>query len=95
MSYVKTTDPSLQVVGLQEFIAAAASTTADAPSVIEDRLTPEELSLFQPSTADEVANILNQSQTKQYRLDPAPTWLVKRASGMLAPVIAGMCNASF
>jgi len=27
-------------------------------------------------------------------LDPAPTWLVKRAIDVLAPVIAAVCNAS-
>jgi len=35
---------------------------------------------FQPATADEVANISNQSQAKQYQVDPAPAWLVKRVS---------------
>jgi hypothetical protein len=72
-----------------------ASTAAAAPPVIEDRFIPEVLSVFQPTTADEVAIILNRSQAKQCQLDPAPTWLVKRASDILAPVIAGMCNASF
>ena len=70
-------------------------TVAAPPPVIEDRFIPEVLSVFQPVTADEVATILNRSQPKQCQLDPAPTWLVKRASDILAPVIAGMCNASF
>ena len=29
------------------------------------------------------------------QLDSAPTWLVKRAADVLAPVIAHMCNTSF
>ena len=72
-----------------------ASTAAAAPPVIEDRFIPEVLSVFQPVTVDEVATILNLSQPKQCQLDPAPTWLVKRASDILAPIIARMCNASF
>jgi hypothetical protein len=71
------------------------STAAAAPPVIENRFIPEVLSVLHPATADEVATILNRSQSKQCQLDPAPTWLVKRASDILAPVIAGMCNASF
>jgi len=39
--------------------------------------------------------VLNRSAAKQCQLDPVPTWLVKRASGILAPVIANMCNALF
>ena len=63
--------------------------------MIEVRFIPEVLSVFQPATADEVAIILNRSQAKQCQLDPAPTWLVKCAGGILAPVIAHMCNALF
>jgi hypothetical protein len=72
-----------------------ASTAVASPPVIEDRFIPEVLSVFQPATADEIAIILNRSQAKQCQLDPAPSWLIKRASDILAPVIAGMCNASF
>jgi len=28
-------------------------------------------------------------------LDPVPTWLIKRAAHVIAPVITDMCNASF
>ena len=41
------------------------------------------------------ASILKESAAKQCELDPLPTWLVKRASDVLAPVIVRMCNASF
>jgi len=50
---------------------------------------------FEPATAEEILKILNRSAAKQCQLDPVPTWLVKRASGILSPVIANMCNASF
>jgi len=46
-------------------------------------------------TADEVVKILQKSPAKQCKLDPVPIWLVKRASHVLAPIIAAVCNASF
>ena len=36
-----------------------------------------------------------ESPAKQCKLDPIPTWLVKHAGHVLAPVIAAVCNASF
>ena len=63
--------------------------------MIEDRSIAEPLSVFRPATTEEIATILNRSQAKQCQLDPAPSWLVKRASVVLAPVLARMCNASF
>ena len=38
--------------------------------------------------------VLFNSPAKQCQLDPAPTWLIKCAVHILAPVIARMCNAS-
>jgi hypothetical protein len=72
-----------------------SSTAAAAPPVIEDRFIAEPLSVFQPTTSEEIVTILNRTQAKQCQLDPAPSWLIKRSSGILAPVIARMCNASF
>jgi len=72
-----------------------SSTAAAAPPRIEYRFVTEHLSAFQPATTEEIATILNRSMAKQCQLDPAPTWLIKRSSGILAPVITRMCNASF
>jgi hypothetical protein len=72
-----------------------ASTAAAPPPTIEDRPVKEPLSDLRPATTEEVSAILTRSAAKQCQLDPVPTWLVKRAGGILAPVIAGMCNASF
>ena len=47
------------------------------------------------STIEEIASFLKESAAKQCELDPLPTWLVKRASDVLGPVIARICNASF
>jgi len=62
--------------------------------MLEERHVPDPPSVFEPATAEDILKILNRSAAKQCRIDPVPTWLVKRASGILAPVIANMCNAS-
>lgn len=72
-----------------------ASTAAAPPPRIVDRFIAEPLSDLRPATVEEVAAILGRSAAKQCELDPIPTWLVKRAGAVLAPVITGMCNASF
>ena len=52
------------------------------------------LSSFRSVTTEEVHQLLRKSLCKQCTLDPAPTWLVKRASHVLAPVINAICNSS-
>jgi len=52
------------------------------------------LSQFQPITAPDALKLLMKSPTKHCTLDPAPTWLIKCAANVLAPVIAAVCNAS-
>ena len=49
---------------------------------------------FELVTDDEAFKLLMRSPSKHCALDPAPTWLVKRAAGVLSPVIAAICNAS-
>jgi len=72
------------------------ATTDDAPApTIVDLVVPVPLAIFQPTTAVEISAILNRSAAKQCQLDPAPSWLIKRAGSILAPVIANICNASF
>jgi len=63
--------------------------------MLEERQVPDPLSAFEQATAEDILKILNRSAAKQCQLDPVPTWLFKRASGILSPVIANMCNASF
>jgi len=72
-----------------------ASTSTSPPPHIDDRFVPEMLVDLQPATADEVTTVLKRSAAKHCQLDSAPTWLVKRAADVLAPVIAHMCNTSF
>ena len=72
-----------------------ASTAVSLPPTVNVRHVPELLSAWRPATVEEVASILKESAAKQCQLDPLPTWMVKRASDVLAPVIVRMCNASF
>jgi hypothetical protein len=72
-----------------------ASTASSTSPNIEDRQVREVLSEFQPATVEEITSILQRSAPKQCKLDPVPTWLIKRAAHVIAPVITGMCNASF
>lgn len=72
-----------------------ASTSSSPPPVINDRVVNQLLSHLAPVTPDEVTKMLQKSPAKQCKLDPTRTWLVKRASHVLAPVIAAVCNASF
>ena len=37
---------------------------------------------------------MSRTPAKHCQLDPVPTWLVKRAAEVLAPVFGVMCNAS-
>jgi len=60
-----------------------------------NRVVQQPLSDLSPVTADEVAKIIQRSPAKQCQADPVLTWLVKRASDILAPVIAAICNSSF
>ena len=64
--------------------------------VITHRSVQEPLTHWsEPVTLEEVMAVLEKAPAKQCSLDPVPTWLVKQLSGIFAPVIANMCNASF
>ena len=71
-----------------------ASTASAPPPVIQTQLVATSFSSFAPVSVDEVVRLLSRTPTKHCPLDPAPTWLVKRASHVLAPVLREMCNAS-
>ena len=45
-------------------------------------------------TAEDACRLISWAPCKHCDLDPAPTWLIKRAAGVLAPVVAAICNAS-
>lgn len=69
--------------------------TMSAPNpVIEQRDVPAFLSDFQPISSAEVLSLIHHLPPKHCSLDPIPTWLLKRISYVIAPVITAMCNAS-
>ena len=71
----------------------ASVSTAPLP-VINTQLVAELFSSFESVSVDEVTRLLSRTPAKHCPLDPAPTWLVKRASDVLAPVLSEICNAS-
>src|SRR5664279_3109305 len=89
---------------LSAFLSAFRNEGGENPSVnfklsvtghYTDRAVPETMSTFRPTTTGEIAALLKKVPSKQCRLDPVPTWLVKQVSSVIAPVITNMCNASF
>ena len=70
-----------------------ASTATAGLGRISQRQSVNELS-FQRVTVAEVVRLLGRAPSKHCVLDPAPTWLVKRAADVLGPVIAAVCNTS-
>jgi len=92
--YLDRLDPS-SVLHVEDQQNSCVDSNLAATAYIEDRFVSELLFDLRPATVNEVAIILKKSSPKYCQLDPAPTWLVKRASDVLAPVIAHMCNMSF
>jgi len=68
--------------------------TAEAPPpVIGNRCVPP-LSSFEPTSEYEIVSLLQSVPSKSCLLDPIPTWLLKRLSPCIAPVICHLCNLS-
>lgn len=70
------------------------ASTSDAPAPIINTRHAASLSSFAPVTVDEITRLLSRMPAKHCQLDPVPSWLVKRAADVLAPVFVVMCNAS-
>ena len=47
-----------------------------------------------PVTAEDVEKLITAAPNKTCQLDPNATWLVKKVSGLLAPFVAVLINAS-
>ena len=52
------------------------------------------MSNFEAVTVDEIVKLQNTAPCKSCCLDPIPTWLLKRLSTNIAPVISRLCNLS-
>ena len=71
------------------------STAGVTPPLIESRATATvPLFSLSPVTVQEVIKLLGRLPAKHCSLDPVPTWLVKRLTEHIAPVISQLCNAS-
>jgi hypothetical protein len=68
-----------------------SSTAAAAAPVINLRRVPS-LYSFKPTDVAEIMALLKNSPSKSCDLDPIPTWLLKRLSPHIAPVICHLCN---
>jgi len=69
------------------------NTASSHQSCVTDRSSTA-LSVFQLVTTKDVHRLVTRAPCKHCDLDPAPTWLVKCAVDILAPVVATICNAS-
>jgi len=78
---------SLKIDNICASTAIAPSPTIDVRSA---STTP--LSNFRPVDAVEIVRLLSSIPVKHCHLDPVPTWLVKRAAVVLAPVLSLMCH---
>ena len=68
-----------------------ATASAPAPN-IEARTVPV-LNNFLPTTIIEISDIVKKLPPKHCDLDPLPTWLLKKALSVIAPILAHLCNA--
>ena len=69
-----------------------SSVTAPPPVTVNRHALP--LSSFQPVLECEIIKLLHSTPPKPCSLDPIPTWLLKRLSTCIAPVICRLCNLS-
>jgi len=71
-------------------------TAAALPPAFDDlRADFCRLNVFVPVDADTVQRLTALSANKNCELDPAPTWIVKRYAGELAPLITALFSSSF
>lgn len=90
--------PKLTPVDLQFFRDKVnkirVCTAAVPPPVIADRRVPP-MSSFVPESQREIVVLLHNTPSKSCAaLDHIPTWLLKRLSACIAPVICYQCNLS-
>ena len=71
-----------------------ANTASVPPPRVVDCQCASGLSMFQQVTTGDIRRLISRAPCKHCDLDPAPTWLVKRAIDVVAPVIADVCNVS-
>jgi len=85
-------DLAMHFVGKVDIIRA--NTASAPPPRVVDRQCALGLSTFQLATTGDIRRLISRAPCKHCDFDPAPTWFVKRAIDVLAPVTAAVCNAS-
>jgi hypothetical protein len=70
-------------------------TTVDVHCLEEIPKYQTELTTFQKVTPDEVHKLINVSKDKSCALDPIPTWIIKKCSNVIVPIICSIINGSF
>ena len=88
-----------------DFFVSKVSTIKQQAAALAPQLTPDmspppapvntQLNELTLVTADEVAHILAKTADKSSALDVIPTWLLKKLSATLSPLIAELANISF
>ena len=71
----------------------ASTAAAAAPVIVPREVLP--LTEFEPATVSEITKLLSTLPAKSCLLDPIPTWLLKRISTTISPILCHLCNLSF
>ena len=71
----------------------ASTAAAAAPVIIPRDVLP--LTEFEPTSVHEIIKLLSTLPAKSCSLDPIPTWLLKRISATICPILCHLCNLSF
>jgi len=71
----------------------ASTAAAAAPVIIPRDVLP--LTELEPTSVHEIIKVLSTMPAKSCSLDPIPTWLLKRISATIHPVLCHLCKLSF
>ena len=78
----------------QKVNSIRAAKASDPAPVLNTRTSTSRLSLFEPVTTDEVRCLLRTVPAKHCSLDPVPTWLVKKLTKDIIPVICHLHSSA-
>ena len=71
----------------------ASTAAAAVPVIIPRDVLP--LTEFEPTSVHEIIKLLSTLPAKSCSLDTIPTWLLKRISATICPILFHLCNLSF
>ena len=82
-----------KVKDIRETLSVINSNTSDFPASNQNSNIPQ-LSSFEPTTEAEVGKVIKNMPSKHCKLDPIPTWLLKKHLDKLTPMITDIINQS-